>query len=126
MENWKQTVGEYQVSDKGRVRNGRGRVLKTFITEGSYEKLKLVTEPTVQKTFAVARLVAEAFIPNKDNKPQVDHINRDSFDNRVENLRWATIKENAENKGISLLHIKKIRNLIKSGCTNEDIYKIMG
>lgn len=50
------------------------------------------------KTKEVHRFIAEQLIPNPDNKPQIDHINRVRHDNRVENLRWVTRKENGENK----------------------------
>lgn len=49
------------------------------------------------KYYFVHRLVAECFCPNKDKKPEVDHINRIRSDNRASNLRWATRRENVDN-----------------------------
>lgn len=58
--------------------------------------------------FYVHRAVAELFIPNPDNKPQVDHINTDRHDNRAENLRWVTNKENSNNP-LSRKHNSEVR-----------------
>ena len=111
IEIWKPVVGYeglYEVSSYGRVRSldkittdGRrikGKILKTQIgnTNGGYKKAYLYNKDGV-KTFNVSRLVAFAFIPNPENKPYVDHINTIRTDDRAENLRWVTPKENSNN-----------------------------
>lgn len=66
-------------------------------TFGSKTKRGYFAIKTNGKIFKVHRLIAKAFIPNPENKPEVDHINRLKTDNRVENLRWATHTENMRN-----------------------------
>ena len=91
--------GLYTVSDCGDVfscrRNGEVRKLKGGLTEGRYLNVTLTKEGK-GKTFLVHRLVANAFIPNTDNKPCVDHIDEDKANNTVGNLRWCTPQENTE------------------------------
>ena len=105
MENWKDIEGYeglYQVSNIGRVKRLAGFKcnVERFLTgqkdKDGYILLCLSKDGSI-KRYRVHRLVAEAFVPNPDNKPEIDHINTDRSDNRAENLRWATRKENANN-----------------------------
>ena len=96
---WKKIDGyeNYSVSSEGIIRNDNtGRILKKFKCEDGYEKIQLCKNRKI-KNFKVHRLVAEAFIPNPFRLPCVDHINTIRYDNRVENLRWCTQKENCNN-----------------------------
>lgn len=101
MEQWKAVEGYegfYEVSTKdGKVRNVKtGRILSQFKNDKGYCCVTLCRNGG-QKNFLVHRLVATAFIPNPDNLPEVDHINRNRQNNSVENLRWVSHKQNIEN-----------------------------
>lgn len=52
----------------------------------------------------IHRMVAEAFIPNPDNKPCIDHIDCNTLNNRVDNLKWVTYKENMGNPITKITH----------------------
>lgn len=90
---------KYQVSNLGRVkslnymRTNREKVLSLKTTRCGYLTF-LLYKNGKRKNALVHRVVAEAFLPNLDNKPQVNHMNGDKTNNRVDNLEWATQSEN--------------------------------
>lgn len=110
MEIWREVKGYegyYEVSNLGNV-----RALERIVCNGRISHAKNVTKRKdnygyyhvglnkngKETTRRIQILVAQAFIPNPDNKPFLDHINTIRTDNRVENLRWVTPKENYHNK----------------------------
>lgn len=96
--------GLYEVSNYGRVRSlnyrkkGVRKVLKCYARLGYYIKVSLVKDG-VRKYYRVHRLVAQAFLPQPmEGQTQVEHINTDKRDNRVQNLRWVSPKGNMANE----------------------------
>ena len=71
------------------------RIMKPCTTKSGYKQVNLQKN---KKTYGklVHRLVAEAFIENKNNKKCINHIDGDKLNNRVDNLEWCTYKENAK------------------------------
>ena len=82
----------YSVSNEGNIRNDKtGRILKLHKGTSGYYQVMLGRKTS---PLYVHRLVAKAFIENPNNLPQVDHINGNKLDNRVENLRWLSVSDN--------------------------------
>lgn len=117
--------GIYEISRNGEVKS----LTRTIKSKGSSVRLlkgrhlKIKTKPNGYLTVALCkhskvkfkythRLVAEAFIPNPENKPQVNHINGIKSDNRVENLEWITAHDN-------LIHARTTGLIASAGSLNE-------
>lgn len=88
----------YEVSNDGQVRRKEtGNVLKQRTTRNTYQLVNLHYGKSVQKTFKVHRLVAMAFLPNPNNLPFVDHIDRNPKNNHLSNLAWSSKANNIIN-----------------------------
>jgi hypothetical protein len=100
MEIWKDVEGyKYKISSLGnvvRVCKDKTKVVKKYI-RNKYLCVHLCKD-NKPKHFFIHRLVAETFIPNPENKPQVNHINGVKTDNNVNNLEWVSSVENITHK----------------------------
>ena len=109
--------GLYQVSNKGHVKSlkwGKERILRPMINSSGYYHIGLYNDG-VRKAFRLHRLVAEAFIPNPDNLPEINHRDENKKNNCVENLEWCdrgyNINYGTRNERVS----RKILQYSKSG-----------
>lgn len=109
MEEWKEVPGYeglYEVSNTGNVRSLiKNKIIKGFINRCGYRLVGL-TKNGIFKRFQVHRLVAQAFIPNPDNLPQINHKDENPSNNMVDNLEWCDATYNI-NYGARTDRVKK-------------------
>jgi len=148
--------GMYRVSTHGRVasyprlrKNGKqhkDRIMRTAQKGGSYEYYQVLLTDLAgnRKKCMIHRLMAFAFIPNPDSKPEINHKNGNKHDNRLENLEWVTASENRQHSfanGLQLIQrgekcrwakltdadVIKIKALLRSGSlTQKKIGEMFG
>ncbi len=110
---WKTIEGypTYEVSNQGRVKNATTNyLLRASLNSGGYEKVNLNKNIGAQfENHIVHILVAKAFIPNPNERPEVDHIDRNKTNNTVKNLRWLTIQQNGFNTNAKGYYFDKSR-----------------
>lgn len=101
----------------------KGRLLKQGNGRKGY-KLVVLQRDGKKKTFYAHRIIAITFIENPENKPCIDHINGDHTDNRAENLRWCTQKENINNPNTLHKNVATLRNNNANGCKPKNILQL--
>jgi DNA-binding XRE family transcriptional regulator len=119
----------------GYLPDGKWKIKKPTLFAGRYYQVSITIEYKRQVRMLVHRLIAETFLPNVDNKQQVNHINNIGTDNRICNLEWATPSENVQhcydfftnkNKKLNDDIIDIIIQKNKDGWNNQNIANFIG
>lgn len=123
---WKQIKNfkDYEVSDEGEVRSlkyGKKTILKGRLSKDGYIRYALRKDGKAYE-YKAHRLVAEMFIPNPENKETINHKNGDKTCNNIDNLEWATRKEQMQHA--YKLGLKRPIKSKNKKLTNEQVLKI--
>lgn len=117
---------DYWITEDGKVISiGRAKILNYFITKKGYCQTVIPDNSGKKQTYRIHRLVAEAFIPNIDNKPQINHKDCIKTNNSYSNLEWVTNSENQIHAWKNGLQIKQFgEETNNSKLTNEQAKEI--
>ena len=114
----------YAATEDGRIWSYKSNKFLIPYDAKGYQKVTLSINGKLQP-FTVHRLIALTYIPNPENKPTIDHINRDPQDNRVSNLRWATYEEQAKNRNNRIFTKEEsIKGAITSANNNSKVIEM--
>lgn len=113
---------KYEIDTNGNVYNSHGKLLKGSLSNCRYKSINFSVKGKIISK-RVNRLVALQFIPNPDNKPEVNHIDGNKLNNKVENLEWVTSQENVWHSVEILNHNRRKPIIGIDKKTNEIKYK---
>ena len=117
----------FEVSVDGQIRNSKThKVYKTWINHNGYEQVCVsIGSMNKKKVFKIHRAIAETFIPNPENKPEVNHKDGDKLKNCVSNLEWSTGSENMQHAAkTGLLNPRRGVDNTLSKLTKDDVLYI--
>jgi len=134
---WKSIPGfnKYKVSSLGRIMAVKtGKLMTPYIKNG-YSTCNIIDDNGIDKNVFFHRMVGITFIPNLDAKPTINHLNKIRNDNRVENLAWASFKEQNDHKFsvnppekkrtiIAITNISDLENEIWKDIEGHPLYKV--
>jgi hypothetical protein len=117
---------DYLIYKDGRVWSNTNNIFLKYGKTGGYLYVGLRNGGIKPINKYIHRLIAEHYIPNPENKPEVDHIDRDKTNNRIENLRWVTRKENQENRGLHKTNTSGHKYIYWDKSNKRWIFRIQG